>query len=376
MRSASLFILLFLICSAVSAQSLTVEQYIDMYKDVAVREMKRMGVPASITLAQGILETESGNSDLVKKSNNHFGIKCKSSWNGESVSHDDDANGECFRKYNNAEDSYRDHSNFLRGSERYAFLFKLPPNDYKAWAHGLKKAGYATNPSYPQILIKSIEEYNLQQYTLMGLNDVPVFDATRYVSDKEDSKITAITTDNISADPVSPDISAGKTQFNGLKAIYANSGTSLLAIATEYNIGLSKLLEFNDLKEDGLLQEAEWIFLERKSTKGNRDFLITGKEESINRIAQTNGIQLSSLLKYNNLEEDAIVKPGTKIYLRPVAVERETALNQNVKIHVVKAKEGLYAISKKYDVTVQEIREWNHLTTDDLQIGQKLIISK
>ena len=154
---------LFLSAAIANAQDmLTPEQYIALYKDIAIREMKRMGVPAAITLAQGLLETESGNSDLVKKSNNHFGIKCKSNWTGASVSHDDDASGECFRLYKTAEDSYRDHSNFLRGSERYGFLFKLDVRDYKGWANGLKQAGYATNPKYPQILIKNIEQYNLQ----------------------------------------------------------------------------------------------------------------------------------------------------------------------------------------------------------------------
>jgi flagellum-specific peptidoglycan hydrolase FlgJ len=153
----------------VEAQTITPEQYIEMYKDIAVKEMKRMGVPAAITLAQGLLETENGNSTLLKKSNNHFGIKCKSTWSGNGVSHDDDAVGECFRTYKTAEESYRDHSNFLRGSERYSVLFQLDPADYKGWAHGLKKAGYATNPKYPAILIKSIERYNLQQYTLTTL---------------------------------------------------------------------------------------------------------------------------------------------------------------------------------------------------------------
>src|SRR5687768_17193708 len=153
------------------AQKISPEEYISTYKNMAVREMKRMGVPASITLAQGILETEFGNSDLVKKSNNHFGIKCKSSWTAEGVSHDDDALGECFRTYKDAEGSFRDHSNYLRGNERYAFLFKLDPRDYKAWAYGLKKAGYATNPKYPEMLIRHIEENNLQQYTMLAINE-------------------------------------------------------------------------------------------------------------------------------------------------------------------------------------------------------------
>jgi flagellum-specific peptidoglycan hydrolase FlgJ len=166
-----------LYCLPAFSQKLSPQEYIQAYKDYAIREMKRMGVPAAITLAQGLLETENGNSVLVKKSNNHFGIKCKSSWTAEGVSHDDDAPGECFRTYKDAEGSYRDHSNYLRGNERYAFLFKLDSRDYKGWAYGLKKAGYATNPRYPDILIRNIEENNLQQYTMVAVNDVPNFDA-------------------------------------------------------------------------------------------------------------------------------------------------------------------------------------------------------
>src|SRR5580765_6020531 len=132
--------------------------YISRYKDLAISEMKRTGVPAAITLAQGIHETDAGTSDLVRKSNNHFGIKCKENWNGPTVSHDDDARGECFRKYEAAEQSYRDHSDFLKTRSNYASLFKLDPTDYEAWANGLKKAGYATNPKYAQILIKIIQD--------------------------------------------------------------------------------------------------------------------------------------------------------------------------------------------------------------------------
>ncbi len=375
MRKGFIFIFLLLAGSAVSAQSLTVQQYIDTYKDLAIQEMKRMGIPASITLAQGILETENGNSELLKKSNNHFGIKCKSSWSGGSVSHDDDASGECFRKYNSAEDSYRDHSNFLRGSDRYAFLFKLEPTDYKGWAYGLKKAGYATNPAYPAILIKSIEDYNLQQYTLQGIKDMPVFDASKYTADKEEDQKAISTENDMSAD-VKTDLPA-KSKFNGVKAIYVNSGTSILAIATEYNIPLAKMLEYNDLKEDGLLKEDGWIFLEKKSSQCDHDYCIIEKEETVYTIAQSNGIQLSYLLKYNDLKENDVVKQGTKIFLKPVTDKEEKAfVQQDVKFHIVQPKEGLYSISRKYNVSVQDIRTWNNLVSDELKIGQKLIISK
>src|SRR3569623_2073257 len=222
------------------AQNMTPQEYIQQYKDLASSEMKRMGVPAAITLAQGLLETENGNSDLLKASNNHFGIKCKSTWTAETVSHDDDAPGECFRKYKSAEDSYRDHSNFLRGNSRYDFLFKLDPSDYKDWAYGLRKAGYATNPRYPEILIKNIEQYDLEQYTLEGLNEVPHFDATKYSDDPEKKDTESTVDETASVAPVS-------LMINGSKALYVPKGTSLLAVATENRINLEKLLTIYDL---------------------------------------------------------------------------------------------------------------------------------
>src|SRR5688572_11075716 len=169
-QNLPLLFLFMLVAQASFAQSSTViKNYIDQFKDIAMEEMVRTGVPASIKLAQGIHETAAGQSSLVRKSNNHFGIKCKTGWNGESVSHDDDARGECFRKYDDPAQSYKDHSEFLKTRSHYNFLFSLDPTDYQAWAHGLKKAGYATNPKYPQIIIKLIEDYNLQDYTLIAM---------------------------------------------------------------------------------------------------------------------------------------------------------------------------------------------------------------
>ncbi|MBE2229855.1 MAG: glucosaminidase domain-containing protein [Chitinophagaceae bacterium] len=170
MKKLFLFILIGGSLAVRAQQSEKILRYIETYKDLAIAEMQRTGVPASVKLAQGIHETQAGTSVLVLKSNNHFGIKCKTGWTGETVSHDDDARGECFRKYQSAEASYRDHSDFLKNSKRYASLFTLAPTDYTGWAEGLKKAGYATNPRYIQALVKLIEEYNLQQYTLQALN--------------------------------------------------------------------------------------------------------------------------------------------------------------------------------------------------------------
>jgi len=384
---------------SVNAQTLTPEQYIALYKDIAIREMKRMGVPAAITLAQGLLETESGNSVLVKKSNNHFGIKCKSTWTAGGVSHDDDALGECFRTYKNAEESYRDHSNFLRGSERYSFLFDLNPTDYKGWANGLKKAGYATNPKYPNILIKHIEQYNLQQYSISGAGDVPRFESDKYKDDpvvfdknqtiQNDQQLNnnatvSGTTEN-KKDETGSLLSgtSGKINFiNGSKCINAKKGTSLLAIATQYNINLHKLLDINELEEDGILEEDQLIFLQKKSKNGDKDFVIVQKRETLYDVAQKNGVQLESLLEYNQLNEDGDVSPGTKLYLKAIAESDQAKMIQNnatttkAILYEVRPKEGLYAVAKKYSVTVQQLKEWNNLTSDDLKIGQQLIVGK
>ena len=366
------------------SQKITADEYIRTYKDNAIREMKRMGVPAAITLAQGLLETENGNSDLLKKSNNHFGIKCKSSWTAEGVSHDDDAVGECFRTYKDAEGSYRDHSNYLRGNDRYAFLFKLDPRDYKGWAYGLKKAGYATNPRYPDILIKNIEDNNLQQYTLVAVNEVPVFDASKYQSDPEDKAFAELIKGKGNANTQTAFVASApkeKIEINGSKAIYETKGRSLLAIATENNINLNKLLEYNDLQKDGLLEDDQYIFLERKSKEGDKDFYVVQNNESLYDVAQKNGIRLQNLYEYNDLREDQKVFAGSKLKLKPslkdpTILTKETIQITAIKTYAVQPKEGLYAISKKYGVTIAQLKEWNNLTDNNLKVGQQLIVSK
>jgi LysM repeat protein len=371
-----------------SAQYMTQQEYVQKYKDLAIEEMKRMGVPAAITLAQGLLESENGNSDLVKESNNHFGIKCKNTWTSEVVYHDDDARGECFRKYKTDEDSYRDHSNFLRGNDRYAFLFKLDPSDYKAWAYGLRKAGYATNPRYPQILIKYIEDNNLEQYTDEALNDVPHFDGAQYADDKEnDSTQDVVQLDPVPGQPISVTI-------NGSKALLVSKGTSLLAVATDHNINLGKLLTINDLTSDGLLQKDQYIFLEKKQKEGQQDFCVVKPNESLYDISQKYGVILENLYTYNHLTADDYIVAGTKIYLKPkeelkqiatvqnqpqiiqVKSEDQMVPSQNTNTYKVQPRESLYGISKKYGVTVDDLKNWNHLKSDNLQIGQQLIISK
>ena len=299
------------------AQKITPDEYINTYRDIAIAEMKRSGIPASVTLAQGILETECGNSDLVKRSNNHFGIKCKSTWTGESVKHTDDAPNECFRKYSKPEESYKDHSDYLKTSPRYASLFELAPSDYKGWAYGLKKAGYATNPRYPQIVISNIEKYNLQQYDNLTPEEVDNIAITKITTTQP------VEVKKIDVASLEQSIKLN-TKFNGLKGLYASKGTSLLAIATIANIDLAKLMEYNDLTTDGLLKDDQLIYLEKKPKQGNRDFYIALQKETLYDIAQNNAVQLKYLSQFNNLPLTETVQKGTKIKLRPTAAESLT----------------------------------------------------
>lgn len=373
----TIVIILLVLFQNVTAQNANVLKYIDTYKDLAISEMKRTGIPASITIAQGILETESGNSELVLKSNNHFGIKCKLTWTGETVHHNDDEKGECFRKYNTAEESYRDHSDFLRNSSRYASLFTLDADDYKGWAHGLKKAGYATNPRYPYILINSIEKYNLHQYTLLGKSQATIFDKGEVRNGKENEQHITMAPQTADADLSNEALI--KTKFKSIDAVYVPKETSLLAVATEFRISMRKLLEYNDLEKDGLLTKSQWLFLERKLKEGDREKVVSKPGQSLHDVAQENAIQMEYLIKYNDLKPEGILEKNTQVALKPgVAlqeVEPETEIAAK-KFHEVLPKEGLYAISKKYNVSVKDIREWNNLSNDQLRVGQQLIILK
>ncbi len=374
-------IVLFFSITNLSAQRLSVQDYVATYKDAAIAQMKRLGVPASIILAQGILETENGNSDLVKKSNNHFGIKCKSTWTGMSVSHTDDAPNECFRKYNTAEESYADHSNYLYNTPRYASLFKLASTDYKGWAYGLKKAGYATNPRYPEILISNIEKYNLQQYNFEtgstgAASDVIVASVEPKPVISEPTNTVIVKEPNVFKKLFSNRKNSRNQYFNKLDAVMVFKGKSLLAIATENDIALVKLLEYNDLEKDGLLDEDQWIYLERKHKEGNRDTYTALQNETLHGISQNNGVQLALLAQYNNMGLREVVKAGSVINLRPGLSASLPQVTGVKKVHEVQAKEGLYSIAKKYNVSVDEIKEWNQLEGNDLKMGQQLIIAK
>lgn len=324
-----LFILFLAASKLLAAQDPdAVQEYIITYKDLAIEEMVRTGVPASIKLAQGIHETEAGQSELVLKSNNHFGIKCKNTWTGESVRHDDDARGECFRKYDNPEDSYRDHSDFLKNSPRYSSLFSIDPTDYASWAWGLKKAGYATNPKYPQILIKLIEQYNLNDYTLIALgkkkDDSQDIAAGKSKIPPQVYSSPAGTDENDNAARSRLKIQArdypeGQFKINETKVIFAKKGTSFLNIAQEYNIPFARLFEFNDMQERDIVDEDQLVYLQRKRKTGNNEFHIVQPGETVFDIAQTEAIRLENLMGLNMLNEGQQPAIGEKLFLHSKA---------------------------------------------------------
>jgi LysM repeat protein len=321
---------IFLAKIAIAQNSVDVINYVNTYKDLAIAEMQRSGIPSSIILAQGILETEAGTSDLVKRSNNHFGIKCKDTWTGSVVYHDDDKRGECFRSYNAPEDSYKDHSDFLRNSQRYAFLFKIDPMDYSAWAYGLKKAGYATNIRYPQILIKYIEDYNLQQYTMIAMGKLKQEDEKLLAKEDDNIPASAKTSSNIIKStnevsvnlPPAPKYPDGEFMINNTKVIFAKAGTSLLAIAEQYNISLSRLVDFNDLKVENVIVKDQLLFLQRKRKISDNEFHIVKPGETLYDICQSEGVRYDAILEMNQLPNGSQPAVGEKIYLQSAAPSR------------------------------------------------------
>jgi len=298
-----------------------INNYINNYKSLAITEMQRSGVPASIILAQGIHETQAGTSDLVLASNNHFGIKCKDNWTGQVVYHDDDARGECFRSYAAAADSYRDHSDFLSQSPRYAFLFKLNPEDYESWAHGLKKAGYATNEKYSLILIKLIRDYDLQKYSLIAMGKLPPEqeDSGSIAKEMKRESLSGFTDSAIERKVPQGFYPDGMFTINAAKVIYAKAGVSLLSLSNQYEIPLSRLLEFNDMNQENTLNCDQLIFLQRKRKTGPTPIHIVLPGESMYNICQTEGIRYENILEFNHLKQGEEPAAGEKIYLQTMA---------------------------------------------------------
>ncbi len=328
-------------------------KYIARYKKTAQEEMRDYGIPASITLAQGILESASGTSYLARHANNHFGIKCADDWNGPKIYQDDDHKNECFRKYKDASESFRDHSKFLTSRKRYAFLFRLPPSDYEAWAKGLKKAGYATDPSYPSKLIYIIEKYKLYELDQEVLRKMNI---------KEE-------------------ITKKESKDKGEKIIYeVKAGETLYTISKKFNIPVREIKEMNNLVDfdiyegqilvlkkpdhipDEQITETEETS-EEKNVEIPNDKVIKSSEEKINKE--------KTVVPETRHEEKKIVeeKPVKKEKPVRVSVSKPTYI-----VHKVKPQETLYAISTKYGVSIEEIMEANNLNDTHIKPGQSLII--
>lgn len=425
------------------------ETYIRRYKDIAVREMERSGVPASIKLAQGLLESDAGRSRLARSAKNHFGIKCGSRWNGETYYKEDDDYDDrgqliksCFRQYRNPEASFVAHSEFLRDpakSFRYGFLFRLDPTDYRQWAEGLRRAGYATNPRYPQLLISLIERYNLQQY---------------------DQSTTLIEEPEIVTAPVE-ELQRGILRTNDVNYFINDAPISVVDIARQVDLSVERLLSYNEeLNNEGdRVDPGERVFLQKKrrSFRGYEQYHTVQEGEDLYDIAQRYGLRLDILSQRNRLREDSDPATGEQIKLRGRKVkvddvarlEGETipgANNPNIPtdddgriiiddptdtpttkptppdprpsqpstttpstttptstrpipatpvpptltnppgqttnppvntgsaVHVVAAGETLYAISRKYGLTVDQLKQLNRLTTNTIAIGQRLLV--
>jgi hypothetical protein len=303
-----LHVFLILIATDALAQGnrrMTREEYVEMYKDMAIREMHTSGIPASIKLAQALLESGIGSSMLARDANNHFGIKCHG-WQGESVRADDDAPQECFRKYDNADQSFKDHSAFLTSRSRYAFLFDLDITDYKGWAKGLKKAGYATNPRYPELLIKIIEDLKLYQYDRI---DAGVL--AEEVSNKDETKPGHTSKELVG-------IQAQRKIFtnNERKFIIAGKHDDFYKIARDFNIYSFQIWKYNELTRKDELVEGERVYIEKKRRKAEVPFHTVSKGETMRSISQTYGIRLNRLYRLNRMSKDEKPRVGQVLWLQ------------------------------------------------------------
>ena len=275
-----------------------------MWKETAIRQMNEYKIPASITLAQGILESGNGNSDLARQANNHFGIKCHE-WRGESFYKDDDQKGECFRKYQAAEKSYEDHSLFLTGKTRYSALFTLEMTDYKAWAQGLKDAGYATNPKYPQLLTEIIERLRLNELD----QNSPVVSNKKTETEKKAAKTILMANTH----------TVQKHENNGIPYIIAKKGDTYYRISKEFQLGLWQLYKYNDFSDKkDYLEEGDIVYIQPKKRKSKSKAFFEAKEDvSLRNIAQKEGIKIQHLMKMNNISSpDELIQKGKKIALK------------------------------------------------------------
>jgi hypothetical protein len=301
MRKGLLLTGIFLFGKMLMAQSsdrMSRPEYIDRYKDMAIHEMNRSGVPASITLAQGALESGDGNSSLARNANNHFGIKCHEDWNGKKTYQDDDAKNECFRKYQSVEESYRDHSDYLKAKTRYAFLFELDITDYKGWARGLKKAGYATSPTYAETLIRIIEEFGLHQYDQAGDNA----QGSHRRSERTGSHA----------------VSRSIMEKNRVKYILALPGDSYESLTTEFGKLNWELTDYNEVRTGDSLVTGQVVYIQPKRNKAEagKNTHVLKEGETMYMVSQLYALKLSRLYAMNLLVPGTEPAPGTYLQLR------------------------------------------------------------
>lgn len=349
---------------AQNSRAISTRAYIDSFKDIAMQEMRTNGVPASITLGQGILESASGNSRLSKECNNHFGIKCRKNWTGKYCLADDDAKDECFRGYENAYESYRDHSLFLKNSRRYDFLFELSPLDYESWAHGLRKAGYATNPAYGNILTRIIEKYELSHF------DSLVVIGEEYFNGAPGKQISV----------------------NGIPAIAAKSGDTPESIAKEQKLAEWKIYKYNDLQRDDFINPGEILYLKPKRKTSSENTHIIKRGESMHDVSQMYAIKLKSLRKLNQLEPGQEPRIGEELHLSekrktpPKIVDGKVPMSTAVKVlqpkesvndqtHEVLKGETIESIAEKYGTSVLNLVRWNDLEYAEVSPGQVLVMA-
>ena len=306
------------------------EQYIRKYQSLAIENMKRYGIPASITMAQALIESGCGNSTLAVRANNHFGIKCKSNWTGDFILHDDDQAGECFRKYKCVEDSYADHSEFLRTSPRYQSLFRLDPaEDYERWALGLKEAGYATNPQYAAQLIKVIEDYDLHSLDRKVAIGEEKPKKVR-IEPQPVQEVVELLSDGLSEDYDAPKVQSGSYvatgsrggrqvyRNNGVGFVVAQAGDSFASLARTLRMTEKQLLAYNDLRRSQRMEPDQIVYIAKKKKKAGNGYqtYAVEKGDSLYRIAQRFGISLPALCKRNYMSPDYRVSPGQRIRLR------------------------------------------------------------
>jgi LysM repeat protein len=421
-----IFVILVIYITAAKAQSpQAVQAYVDRYKAVAIEEMKIYGIPASVTLAQGIHESGCGCSALALNSNNHFGIKCHEEWSGQTYHHDDDQPQECFRVYTCPEESFRDHSEFLKNRPRYASLFNLDHNDYRGWARGLKAAGYATNPRYPEIIIGLIETYNLTQFDKAGGENATVSIKTVPKTTAEIDLIkqsllqstsaapaihvpvAAVTKTSApviaepkvnTAPPQTVDLSkyvADEKTINGSKALIYKKDMPLAFVAHKYNITMQQLYAYNDMEAGDKFNENEMVYVEKKRSESGAFQHEVAAGETMHDIAQEYGIQLPALNARNGLIAGCEPVPGEIIVLRgkrdyplkfrvlgkneadktSVQMAPVPAVIPEAKVHTVSTSETLYSISREYNIPLDTLKRINGLKDEDIKIGQTLIVN-